>query len=304
MVKKLTIEDLAKEAQARNTEKQQTKDRFSDLSSLVASSDAVQMAIIQTTRVLLAFLKEETLETEVKNFPAPVTSVETPDVAKVVEAVKDLANRVEAKETDFTAVVDVLEEVKAVADKLPKEFPKPIEPLKSIEINNLKTLIEEIQKVTKAVDKQKLDPKITVKPAKVDIDLKPLEKKLEKLLEKNFSPTVTIPNFPETDLQPLVDAVKDVQSAVETQQFPVPNFTAAFKDSDGAPTSATLVDGKIPVEGLVPVSDYNSQEFVNTNTDEDTITYKQGVTTVKTMVITYQPGADKLSDTFDTIEYT
>lgn len=246
-MKKLTIEQLVEETKQRSQDQQKTKDRFSDLSSLVKSSDAVQQAIIETTRVLLTYLSDNNLTTEVKNFPAPVTSVETPDVAKVVKAVNNLESSLKAKGTDFTPVVEALKEIESCVDKLPKEYPKPPEPLKSVEINNLKQLVDEVKKVSDKIDKQKLDPKITVKPTDVKIDLKPLEEKLEKLLEKEFSKEIEFPEIPETDLAPLATAIQEVKDAINNQQFPVPNFTSAFQDSDG-PTPATLeADGLIPV---------------------------------------------------------
>jgi hypothetical protein len=47
--------------------------------------------------------------------------------------------------------------------------------------------------------------------------------------------------------------------------------------------------------------------IVNTNTDEDTLTYKfggSGGTTVRTLVITYATGVDKVSDNITSLDFS
>lgn len=58
---------------------------------------------------------------------------------------------------------------------------------------------------------------------------------------------------------------------------------------------------------LVPGVDYNHLSASSTDTDEDTLTLKtggSGGTTVQTVVINYPSGADKVSDSISTIDWS
>lgn len=246
-MKKITVEDLIKQAETRNQKSEADRQRLNDLSSVVASNDAVQLAVVQSAKLMLQYLQGATHKATVENFPDPVTSVSTPDIEKVVEEVRRLNDSVKAQGVDFTPVVAVLNEIQRIASTLPTEYPAFPEFPQSFEVTNLESLQEALKIVGDKIDKQKLDPKITVKPTDVKIDLKPLTKKLDALLEKDFSPNIEFPEQVPLDLLPLLAAVDNVANTVAEQTFPVPNFTSAFKDSDGAPVSAVIdSDGSVP----------------------------------------------------------
>lgn len=268
-MKKLTVDDLVADLKTQNQSKKDTADRLDGLAVTARGSDAVQLAIIQTTGILLDYFRNEIQSTTVTNFPDPVTSVETPDFKEIVSAVNELKNVTDNKNVDFQPVVDVLNEVKVVADSLPKEYPKPIEPPKSVEINNLDELLEEVKSVAQKIEAQKLDPTIKVSPTKVNIDLKPLEEKIQKLIDKK-TPDLKFPKIPATDLGPLTEATDKVRQAIEAQKFPVPNFTSSFKDSNG-PTSVTLQNGLIPVSATISTTNYTTR--IEEDSGDANITY-------------------------------
>lgn len=247
-MEKLTPQKLIDDLKLQNKDKLATKTRLDDLATTVRGMDAVQLAVIKTTQILLDYFRSETQRTEVTNLPDPVTSVKTPDFKEIVEAIGELNQTTQEKNIDLQPVVNVLEEVKDLASQLPKEFPQPIVPPDSVEINNLQDLLDAVNSVAAKVEAQELDPTINVAPAKVDIDLKPLADKLQKLIDKK-TPEIKFPKIPETDLKPVKNAVKKVEDAIKGLRFPSPNFTSSFKAVNGQPTSVTVTDGgKIPVE--------------------------------------------------------
>lgn len=68
-------------------------------------------------------------------------------------------------------------------------------------------------------------------------------------------------------------------------------------------TGRLLVDAK----NLLPTVDFDYIGIVNTNTDEDTLTYKSGGsggTSVQTLVVSYAAGAEKISDSLSALEYS
>lgn len=68
-------------------------------------------------------------------------------------------------------------------------------------------------------------------------------------------------------------------------------------------TGRLLIDNK----SLVPDEDFDHITIANSDTDEDTLTYKSGGSggsTVRTLVVGYAAGAEKISDSLATLDYS
>lgn len=79
---------------------------------------------------------------------------------------------------------------------------------------------------------------------------------------------------------------------------------------DGEQEYLSSTDGRLNVNpsGLTPVEDFDYLEVTATSATVDTLLYKvggAGGTTVQTIVVNYTgAGVDKISDTFDSLEYS
>jgi hypothetical protein len=56
--------------------------------------------------------------------------------------------------------------------------------------------------------------------------------------------------------------------------------------------------------GLKPVQDFDKLTVTNSDTNEDTLTYTKASSPVQTVKITYKAGVEKISDTFEELEYS
>lgn len=291
-MQKLTVDDLAQQASDKKKKDQQKYDKYQEMDNLVTSTDMVQSAIIETTRAMLQYLEETTHETKVTNFPEQPDSIKTPDVAHVVAAVEHLGDLTREKEVDFEPVVQTLRDLGLMIDELPKAFPEIPKPLKSIEVNNLDDVVKVVKALNKDIKKLKLDPKIDVKASDVKIDLKPIEKRLEKLSKqlKEQKP-IELPEYPETDLGPLKQAIDDVNNSINSLTFPVPNMKPVFTDSDGVAVRPTVSSqGRVSISGQLVTEDYDYIAATYPTSSTEKYTYKlggSGGTTVATVDVAY-----------------
>lgn len=276
---KVKFDDIVETLKQNKQKGEQAESRVKDLESVVGANDQVQAAIIGSIQVLIEFLAKETTKTEVTNHPKPVTSVKTPDISKVVDAVKSLNDTVAGKTVNLQPHLDTLEAIKTVLEGLPTDFPKFPDFPSSFKVDNLSDALKALDKIQKSIDKQKLDPKITVKPSDVKIDLKPLEKKIQKLIDKEdpVFPEIVIPENDNSDLK---KAVQDVTAAINSLHFPVPNFRG-----EG------IIEAINNAAGLVPESyDQITVTYVasgNGAGEIETVTYSKDASTVATLTLSY-----------------
>lgn len=194
-----------------------------DLTALVRSLDANQQALIHAFKILIQYMDGKTTKTEVVNH---LKEIGTPDVMRVVKAVRELDGTLKKRpQTDLSPVVAQLKLAVAELQKKPSEFPKFPDFPKSFEVNNLKGIREDIQSVSKAVKNQKttFDPKITVKPSDVILDLKPLETLISGVRESIENKEPVRVEQVNLDLQPILDSDWETRKLLkELVDKPVP----------------------------------------------------------------------------------
>lgn len=120
-----------------------------------------------------------------------------------------------------------------------------------------KTLSTAISRVESTIESKEFNPSINVEAPVVqerqetEIDLSPVRESLDRVEKAVKSIKVEIPK---TDYSDLEDAVRRVESAINNQVFPVPNYVLPFKDITGKATQVVLdADGKVPVAATATI---------------------------------------------------
>lgn len=126
----------------------------------------MQRTLIIAIAALIRFLKEHEPKVAVKN----QVKIPTLDFSEVTEAVKNLTQSVESKETDFSEVVSKLDGVEQALSKLPTSYP---EMPSSVEISNQHDYSDKFDALQEAIAKIDVKPEIKITEKK--IDLKPIE---------------------------------------------------------------------------------------------------------------------------------
>jgi hypothetical protein len=151
-------DEKARSADARRMSEEAMTQRFAALISTFKES----------TAELIKFFTEHKPEVAVTNHPEPVTSVSTPDYEKIVDALKELG-------TLFPEPLDDTNIIAAI-EALPGKIEASLNALESpstIEVSNLKeiksALAAELKPFLTAVQKLKLDPRITLPAPIVNI---------------------------------------------------------------------------------------------------------------------------------------
>jgi len=190
------------------------------------------------------------------------------DIKGVVKALDTLAVKLRPEAIEWQPVLVALKEVSSELKKVPKTLPSIPKPLDTISVSNLKEFERYISPLAKSIDKLELnpvfDPKITVKPADVNvneqkIDIEPLVKAIGEL--KSGITGLATNAVASEDLTPLVEATKATTRAINSLQFPVANYILPFKDpTTGKATQIILnADGKLPVEATTSTTNYTTR---------------------------------------------
>lgn len=178
------------------------------------------------------------------------------DIEELVRCVKALGEQLKPEGIDWQPVETALNRLSKKVDALPKAFPDIPEPLSEVAVNNLQDISEPISEVVKAIQSLELnpvfDPKITVKPAEVRVtesklDVSPVVQAIEGLKPQlELLKSVT----EQKDDTQLLSTIKETTKAINSLQFPVPNYVLPFKSVDGKATQVQLDEnGNIPVAG-------------------------------------------------------
>ena len=246
------------------TKNQQTKES-QNLDSIVGSNDAVQKAVVETTKILIKFLADHTSKVEVTNHQDQVEVVSTPDVQNVVVAVASLEKTIKENHVTDVNTVEAINKLGKLLEKLPNQIVIPETKIPDqVTVKNQVDYSTELQNLSDAIKKIDVRPEVTVKAPKVDVktDSKDVINAIADLKKAVEEKPVPIP-MP-TDLTPLIIATQSVQEAINNQQFPIPNYVLPFKNSNGAATQA-LIDS----ENSVYVKTKNQTErydYSNTTT--------------------------------------
>lgn len=204
--------------------------------------------------------------------------VKVPDLNKVVKAVNDVKDYLEANPDDDSKIIEAIQELTREVQKLPKEYEKVEipDPIEEVTVKNFPDYSEDLKGLGDKLDNLKLDPKINVAAPKVEVksepvDLKPLQDSIEALKQAVVDNKVIVPP---TDLTALEDAMIDVNQAIRTLKFPSPNYVIPFKDVDGAGVQVQLdADGNLPIAAS-PSTPAKATDAYGISNIEDTGTYK------------------------------
>ena len=217
-----TIVDDLKKTKDNNLDR---KKNLEDQRILVAAVDAVQKAVVETTKVTIEAMTKELQSIEVTNQPETIKTPDSLTAGKAIEqAVKDLNKVVTNKNIDLSPIVTQLEALGELVAQLPTSYPTFPEFPSEMAINNVEDITSCIDELSESIKAIEFSPKITVKPTdvkvnvpEVNIDLKEL-KELKKSIEKI--------KFPDSSkvLNTLIKSTEDVAMAVRSIEFPVPNF--------------------------------------------------------------------------------
>jgi hypothetical protein len=251
------LDYLSLVGQKRTARSEQIKGDSDKAESTSQAQDGVQ-AVVQAVRQEHAKDRTTKQTVEVAN---PVTSVETPDVQQVVQAVQQLAADIKSAQLDLSPIRSDLSGLQGALEALPAQMPKvpKAERIDSLKVSNLgevgsliTALSKQVDGVISAVNALELSPAITVTPADVAVaplDLDPVLSKLDAVVKALAKP---VKEPTPLDLSPLIESVGRVDSAIKNLRFPIPNYLLPFKDIDGKATQVTLTaDGKLAVEASV-----------------------------------------------------
>lgn len=186
--------------------------------------------------------------TNLKDFPS---SIGTPDVQKVVEAVGELKTATEQTKIDLTPLISAVKELNSA---LLETSETHTEKLESVSVANLHDYSGQLDKVISTLESLEVSPVVNVASPKitapeVKVDLSGIVSKLDELLSEINKP---IPEIPAVDFSSIEQAVLGVESAIKNQRFPVPNFILPYVDQNGKSSTATLnEDGSIPTNSPV-----------------------------------------------------
>ena len=244
---KTEFQDIINQLDEQNqTTAKETKDK-QDLGAVVGSNDAVQKAIIATTKILIQFMADHKGTVSVDNHPEPIETVKTPDIDKVVIAVASLEKTIKQNHVTDKNTVQAIRDLSNLMEKLPQQIVIPETKIPdSVTVKNQVDYSKELSSLAESIKKIDVRPEIKVTP-KVDVktDSKDVIKAIESLKKSVEEKPVPI-SIP-TDLSPLINSMAAVKSAVDNQQFPIPNYVLPFKDNQKRAVQVQLdASGNVP----------------------------------------------------------
>lgn len=268
---------------------QDTADTKESQRSQLAVDNTQQVVdkITEAVQMLMAFQAQHQPKVQVTNQKLP-TTIKTPDVQLVVDALENLKQPLQDNKPDDTKIIEALSTLNDSISKLPTDFPEIPEPIEIVTVKNQPDYKPDFKAVTKAISSIDVKPIVNIPEDKPD-DYTPILDELDKVVKavQEIQPTI----IPETDLTPLVMATQAVQESINNLRFPVPNYVLPFKDSNGKAIQVSLnTDGTLPTStsGLV-TSSYDYLALTQASTTDTYTYYSGGVagTLVATVTITY-----------------
>ena len=248
--------------------------------------DAVSNDIVSAIGVLIRFLDGKTTKTEVVN---QLTSISTPDVDRVAQAVSKLDKDILANKLDLKPVTDGLNGLKRELSLIPKTLPKIPEAKDSVKVTNLDEIKLDTSAVEKAIKGLKLDVKAPIINTE-QTDLNPLKQVMLDLLKAfNNQKPVEIPKFPEIPKTDTSKMEKELASANKHLKAIVDKPVGGggggggngtpYIDSTGKPVNVELTaGGEIPVSATLASSPEYIKLAGSDANERDSTYYGDGLT--------------------------
>lgn len=157
----------------------------------------------------------------------PITSVKTPDVAKVVSAVKSLETALKPLENDYTPLIEAINGLIPELKAIPTSVHVP-EQRESVSVSNLSDITDAVATLKGAIDKlgKQFSPNIEVKAAEVKVDapdLSPIEAGLADI--RAAVDAIKLPEAKPIDLSPVIQASEATTGAINGLRFPTASIT-------------------------------------------------------------------------------
>lgn len=200
-------------------------------------------------KTLTSFHKSHQPKVSITNQKLP-TSIKTPDVQAVVNALNALKQPLQANKPDNTELIKAIGTLNESVSKLPTKFPDIPKPATEVTVSNQPDYKLEFQKIGNAIKSIDVKPVINIedKPA----DYTPIIDALKPVVDAIQA--IKLPTIPKTDLSPLVQATNAVKGSIEALRFPVPNYVLPFTTKTGKATQLVLNDdGTLPTSSTAPV---------------------------------------------------
>lgn len=216
--------------------------------------NALESTLVDGFNTLIRFMDGKTTKTEVVN---QLTSISTPDIDKVVQALSKLDKDILTNKLDLKPLEQGLNGLKRELSLIPKTLPKIPEAKDAVKVTNLSEIKLDTSAVEKAIKGLKLVAEAPIINEK-DVDLKPLQNIMTDMLKAiNNQKPVEIPKFPEipkTDLTKVETKLdKSNKLLKEIVDKPVGGGGGGgngtpYVDSTGRPVNVELDgNGNIPV---------------------------------------------------------
>lgn len=246
-----------------------TAEQRKQMAALVSQLDT---DMINSFKVLIEFLRGNTTKTEVVN---QLTSISTPDVAEVVEAVKGLDNTIKQEKLDLAPLEEQLKLAVEQLTSIPKTHAEAPEAIESVKVSNLAEIdLKPLLDAINALDLKVEAPIVNVDAPKVDVaapDLKPIKELFTKLLAGVKAIKMPDVKVEATDTKKIEDELEK-QTAKLDELIKQPKggggggSGVSFQDSAGRPVRVELeADGSIPTTGTSQSLDYSLVQFDDTS---------------------------------------
>lgn len=223
-------------------------------------TQAIIDTIAQAVVTLMKFQAQHQPKVSVTNQKLP-TSIKTPDIQKVVDALEALKQPIQETKPDDTKVVDALNQLNESIGKLPTSFPEAPEPVEEVTVKNQPDYKPDLENITKAISKIDTKPVVNI-PKQKEADYTPIIDALTPVVEAIKA--IQIPETPQTDLSPLIEATNSVQESIANLRFPTANYVLPFKSSDGKATQVQLdADGNLPISASISGADGAIEDGIN-----------------------------------------
>lgn len=252
--------EILRQERLKKAELEAKDKRHTELVSAVNNQTATT---IKAFNAFTKYVDRKISKTEVVN---QLKEIGTPDAMKVMSAVNDMhATLKKLKNTDFTPIAKLLEDLIGEVSQIPKESPEVVE---SVEVNNLPdfdSYTTRIEDAVKALDVRPVvnvqAPQVTVKPADVHIekqDFTTLEKALKQVV--SAVENIVIPAQIPTDMTKVekkLDTANQHLEKISNKSFGggggSGGHTTPYIDADGKPVYVEReADGSVPVTIVNP----------------------------------------------------
>jgi len=229
-----------------------TAEQRKQMAALVSQLDT---DMINSFKVLIEFLKGNTTKTEVVN---QLTSISTPDVVEVVNAVDRLDNTIKQEKLDLAPLEEQLKLAVEQLTSIPKTLPEAPEAIESVKVSNLAEIdLKPLLDAVNALDLKVEAPVVNVDAPKVEVaapDLKPIKELFTKLLAGVKAIKMPDVKVEATDTKKIEDELKKQTKKLD-ELIKQPKGGGGgggngtpYIDATGKPNNVELeTDGSIPV---------------------------------------------------------